>query len=264
MIYGAQKYTLLFKFKNYLSNIIHTPYFYCSAHGSYNINFIKFGQNFAVLHAQNITKSYGSLPVLKGVSLTVNKGEVVSIVGPSGAGKTTLLQILGTLDHPDSGTVTIHNTELTKLADKALSSLRNQHLGFVFQAHQLLNEFSALENVMMPALIQGVSKAEASKKAMELLKYLNMQHRADHKPQSMSGGECQRVAMARALVNAPDLVFADEPTGNLDSANSNELTDLIFKLRNERNQTFVLVTHSNEVAAKSDRVIHLQDGLIAD
>ncbi len=215
-----------------------------------------------MLEAKGIFKSYGSLPVLKDVSLSVNKGEVVSIIGPSGAGKTTLLQILGTLDNPDKGTVSVNNTVLTSMKDKALSQFRNQHLGFVFQAHQLLNEFTALENVMMPALIKGISKSEAEKKAVELLSFLNMQHRTHHKPQSMSGGECQRVAMARALVNSPDLVFADEPTGNLDSANSHELTDLIFRLRDELGQTFVLVTHSDEVAQKSDRVIQLKDGSI--
>ena len=213
---------------------------------------------------QGITKSFGSLQVLKGIDLTIGKGEVVSFVGPSGAGKTTLLQIMGTLDKADTGTVTIDGVEVSKLNERKLSAFRNLHIGFVFQFHQLLPEFTALENVMIPGIIAGSRERDVRKRAAELLDYLNLGNRADHKPAELSGGENQRVAVARALLNRPDVILADEPTGSLDSAHREELYRLFFDLRKELGQTFVIVTHDEELAKRSDRTIHLQDGRVVN
>jgi len=213
--------------------------------------------------AENITKSFGALQVLKGISLSVGKGEVVSIVGASGAGKTTLLEILGTLSTPDSGTVRLDGADVFSLSRRDLARLRNQKLGFVFQFHHLLPEFTALENVCIPAFIAGVGRRKAEARAKELLGYLNLSHRMAHKPAEMSGGEQQRVAIARAIVNSPAVVLADEPSGNLDSHNKQELHALLFKLRAEMGQTIVIVTHDEELANMCDRKIVMSDGLIS-
>ena len=215
-----------------------------------------------MIQLEGITKSFGSLHVLKGIDLTINKGEVVSIVGPSGAGKTTLLQIMGTLDKPDSGRIVLNGTEVNRLKEKELSAFRNKEIGFVFQFHQLLPEFTALENVMIPALIQGVSASEAKKKTREMLDFLGLSERASHKPAELSGGEKQRVAVARALINHPAVVLADEPSGSLDTQNKIELHRLFFDLRDKLGQTFVIVTHDEELAAQTDRTIHMIDGMI--
>lgn len=213
-----------------------------------------------MITATDINKSYGDLHVLKDVSVSIEKGEVVSIVGPSGAGKTTLLQILGTLDRPDSGSLRYGDTDVFRLKEKELARFRNEHIGFVFQAHHLLPEFTALENVCIPALIRGVPLKEASARAMELLSFMKVDHRASHKPKAMSGGEQQRVAVARALVNNPMAVLADEPSGNLDTAHARELHELFFRLRDQYNQTFVIVTHNEELASMADRKITIIDG----
>lgn len=215
-----------------------------------------------MIQLRNITKSFGSLQVLKGIDLDIQQGEVISIVGPSGAGKTTLLQIMGTLDNADSGCVVINGTDVSQLSQKALARFRNRQIGFVFQFHQLLPEFTALENVMIPALIAGRSRKEARQRAEELLKFMGLSERAGHKPAELSGGEKQRVAVARALVNKPAVVLADEPSGSLDSANKAELHALFFRLRDEMGQTFVIVTHDEQLAATTDRTIHLRDGKI--
>ena len=211
---------------------------------------------------KNITKSFGSLQVLKGIDLQIEKGEVVSIVGPSGAGKTTLLQIMGTLDTPDTGSVLIGDTDVTQLSQKEMARFRNQHLGFVFQFHQLLPEFTALENVMIPALIANRSQKETKERAKELLDFLGLSDRAEHKPNELSGGEKQRVAVARALMNKPSVILADEPSGSLDSKNKAELHQLFFDLRDQLGQTFVIVTHDEALAVLTDRTIHLKDGMI--
>lgn len=213
-----------------------------------------------MITATDINKSYGDLHVLKDVSVSIEKGEVVSIVGPSGAGKTTLLQILGTLDRPDSGSLRYGDTDVFGLKEKELARFRNEHIGFVFQAHHLLPEFTALENVCIPALIRGVPLKEASARAMELLTFMKVDHRASHKPKAMSGGEQQRVAVARALVNNPMAVLADEPSGNLDTAHARELHEFFFRLRDQYNQTFVIVTHNEELASMADRKITIIDG----
>ena len=215
-----------------------------------------------MIDIQGITKSFGSLQVLKGIDLHINKGEVVSIVGPSGAGKTTLLQIIGTLDRPDSGTVVIDQTDVTTLSQKLLSDFRNRHIGFVFQFHQLLPEFTAIENIMIPAFIAGMSKKTARSRAEELLDFMSLSDRARHKPNELSGGEKQRVAVARALVNHPAVILADEPSGSLDSKNKEELHQLFFDLRQQYGQTFVIVTHDEGLATLTDRTIHLKDGQI--
>ncbi|MBR4648723.1 MAG: ABC transporter ATP-binding protein [Bacteroidaceae bacterium] len=210
----------------------------------------------------DITKSFGDLEVLKGISLTIEKGEVVSIVGPSGAGKTTLLQIMGLLDKPSSGEVLIDGRNVTNLKARELAKVRNTQIGFVFQFHQLLPEFTARENVMIPALIAGTGRREAGRRADELLTFMGLSDRADHKPRQLSGGECQRVAVARALVNNPSIILADEPSGSLDSQNKAELHQLFFDLRDKMGQTFIIVTHDEQLAAITDRTIHLKDGKI--
>lgn len=215
-----------------------------------------------MIEAKNITKSFGSLEVLKGIDLTIRQGEVVAIVGKSGAGKTTLLQILGTLDRPDSGEVEINGTAVHTLKEKQLADFRNRNIGFVFQFHQLLPEFTALENVMIPALIARTKTSVAENRAKELLDFLNLSDRMKHKPAELSGGEKQRVAVARALINSPAVIFADEPSGSLDTAHKLELHRLFFELRNQLNQTFVIVTHDESLSGMSDRVIHMRDGLI--
>ena len=215
-----------------------------------------------MIKAQNIHKSFGEVKVLKGISLSVKRSEVVSIVGQSGAGKTTLLQILGTLSSMDSGSLTIDGKEVSQLQDNALSDFRNRHIGFVFQFHHLLPEFSALENVMLPALIAGRAKADAEQEAVKLLKMMNLAERTTHKPSALSGGEQQRVAIARALINHPSLLLADEPSGNLDSRNRDEIHSLFFRLRDELGQTTVIVTHDDGLASMADRKITMRDGKI--
>ena len=216
----------------------------------------------ALLTAQNIHKRYGSVEILKGVDVTIEKGEVVSIVGSSGAGKSTLLHILGTLDKADAGTVILNNANVTSLHGNALAHFRNQHIGFVFQFHHLLPEFTALENVSIPGWIRDVKKAGVKRRAEELLTLLGLKHRLHNKPGALSGGEQQRVAVARALINDPAIVFADEPTGNLDSANAKDLHNLFFELRKNFSQTFLIVTHNEELAQLSDRILHMKDGKI--
>lgn len=215
-----------------------------------------------MITVEHLNKSYGSLQVLRDINLTIAEAEVVSVVGASGAGKTTLLQILGTLDKPDSGKVCFGNMDVTALDEKALARFRNQNIGFVFQFHNLLPEFTALENVCLPALIAGMSMEEAKEKAMQLLKFLNVEARASHKPAQISGGEQQRFAVARALINNPAVVLADEPSGNLDTRHAEELHDLFFQLRDQYRQTFVIVTHNTSLAQKSDRQIMLKDGMV--
>jgi len=215
-----------------------------------------------MIKATGILKAYGDLKVLKGIDLEVREKEVVAIVGASGAGKTTLLQIIGTLDKPDAGTVLYHGQDVGSLSQRALASFRNLNIGFVFQFHQLLPEFTALENVSIPALIAGKSRAEAGAKASELLAFLGMRDRLDHKPSQLSGGEQQRVAVARAIVNSPSLILADEPSGNLDTENKKELHNLFFRLRDTFGHTFIIVTHDPQLAAMSDRTIRIKDGMI--
>lgn len=215
-----------------------------------------------MIQLQGITKSFGSLQVLRGIDLEIKQGEVVSIVGPSGAGKTTLLQIMGTLDRPDSGSVVIDRTEVSRLKERELAAFRNRHIGFVFQFHQLLPEFTALENVMIPAFIAGVSPSEAEVRARELLQLLGLPERAQHKPNELSGGEKQRIAVARALMNRPAVILADEPSGSLDTHNKEELHQLFFDLRDRLGQTFVIVTHDEGLAQITDRTIHLKDGAV--
>ena len=217
-----------------------------------------------MIDIKGITKSFGSLQVLKGINLHIDKGEVVSIVGPSGAGKTTLLQIMGTLDKPDSGEISVDGVDVMSLSSNKLSDFRNQHIGFVFQFHQLLPEFTALENIMIPAYIGGKGTSEAKKRALELLDFMGLADRANHKPNELSGGEKQRVAVARALINNPDVIFADEPSGSLDSHNKEELHRLFFDLRDRFNQTFVIVTHDEGLAAMCDRTLKMRDGRIID
>jgi len=215
-----------------------------------------------ILSARNIEKYYGDLHVLKGVNLDISRGEIVSMVGPSGSGKSTLLHILGTLDEPASGEILLENRQLHTLKGRSLAAFRNRHIGFVFQFHHLLPEFTALENVSIPAWIAGRKKSEVRDSARQLLEILGVGHRMENKPAALSGGEQQRVAVCRALINHPDIVFADEPTGNLDSANARELHQLFFDLRKRLNQTFLIVTHNESLAEQSDRVLHMKDGEI--
>lgn len=214
-----------------------------------------------MIKAKNITKSYGVVKVLKGIDLDIKRGEIISIVGPSGAGKTTFLQILGTLSRPDSGQILYDNKNVSKFKDKQLAAFRNNNIGFVFQFHHLLPEFTALENVCIPAFIGKVSRDQAEKKAKEILSFLKLEHRIDHKPKELSGGEQQRVAVARALINEPSVIFADEPSGNLDTENRNELHELFFSLRDKYNPSIVIVTHDNELADMADRKLTMKDGL---
>ena len=215
-----------------------------------------------MITGKNIHKKFNELEILKGVDLEIAEGEIVSIVGSSGAGKTTLLTILGTLDRPSSGSITINNEDVSRLNDKKLAAFRNQNIGFVFQFHQLLPEFSALENVCIPALIANKNKKEAEKKAEGILEFFNLKDRLNHKPSELSGGEQQRVAVARALINDPKVIFADEPSGNLDSKNAEELHQLFFKLRDDFNQTFIIVTHNADLAKMADRTLTMRDGKI--
>lgn len=215
-----------------------------------------------MITGKNIQKRYGPVEVLKGVDIEIQKGEIVSIVGPSGSGKSTLLHILGTLDKADIGTVSMNNTAISSLNGKKLAAFRNKHIGFVFQFHHLLPEFTALENVCIPGWLAGRKKKEVEEKATELLKMLGLSHRMENKPNQLSGGEQQRVAVARALINKPDIIFADEPTGNLDTSNAKDLHELFFDLRKQFNQTFLIVTHNEELARLSDRVLHMKDGKI--
>lgn len=215
-----------------------------------------------MIELDNITRSFGSLQVLKGISLNINRGEVVSITGPSGAGKTTLLQIMGSLDKPDGGRVLYDGQDITRMSEKEISAFRNRHIGFVFQFHQLLPEFTALENITIPMLIAGQGMRQANARAKELLELLGLADRADHKPAELSGGEKQRIAVARALANQPDVILADEPSGSLDTKNKEELHKLFFSLRDQLGQTFVIVTHDESLAAMTDRTIRLLDGSI--
>lgn len=215
-----------------------------------------------MIKLEGIKKSFGSLEVLKGIDLEINKGEIVSIVGPSGAGKTTLLQIMGTLDDPDAGIVQIDSTIVSRMKEKELSAFRNKNIGFVFQFHQLLPEFTALENVMIPAFIAGVSSKEANERAVKILDFMGLAERASHKPNELSGGEKQRVAVARALINDPAVILADEPSGSLDTHNKEELHQLFFELRDRLGQTFVIVTHDEGLAKITDRTVHMVDGMI--
>ena len=215
-----------------------------------------------MIKLEGITKSFGSLQVLKGIDLEINRGEIVSIVGPSGAGKTTLLQIMGTLDEPDAGTVQIDGTVVSRMKEKELSAFRNKNIGFVFQFHQLLPEFTALENVMIPAFIAGVSSKEANDRAMKILDFMGLVDRASHKPNELSGGEKQRVAVARALINDPAVILADEPSGSLDTHNKEDLHQLFFNLRDRLGQTFVIVTHDEGLAKITDRTVQMVDGMI--
>lgn len=215
-----------------------------------------------MIEIKNLTKRFGNIQVLKGIDLKVNKGEVISIVGPSGAGKTTLLQLIGTLDKPDSGSILFNGEDLCKMNSKKLATFRNQHIGFVFQFHQLLPEFTALENVTIPALIAGRNRKEAEQEALELLEMMGLKERVNHKPSELSGGENQRVAVARALINHPDVVLADEPSGSLDSKNKEELHKLFFDLRDKFGQTFIIITHDEGLASYTDRTIRMVDGII--
>ncbi len=216
-----------------------------------------------MIELDNITRSFGSLKVLKGISLKVDKGEIISITGPSGAGKTTLLQIMGSLDKPDTGRVLYDGRDITTMGEKELSSFRGSHIGFVFQFHQLLPEFTAKENIMIPMLIAGKNMHDAASRASELLEMLGLKDRSEHKPSELSGGEKQRIAVARALANKPDVILADEPSGSLDTRNKEELHNLFFKLRDMLGQTFVIVTHDESLASMTDRTIHLLDGVIS-
>lgn len=217
-----------------------------------------------MIQLEGITKSFGALQVLKGIDLSISKSEVVSIAGASGAGKTTLLQIMGTLDKPDTGSVRINNISINRMKEKELSAFRNKHIGFIFQFHQLLPEFTALENVMIPAFIAGESTKEASGRAMELLNFMGLADRASHKPGELSGGEKQRVAVSRALINNPAVILADEPSGSLDTHNKEELHRLFFDLRDKFGQTFVIVTHDEGLARITDRTVHIIDGMIKE
>ncbi|MBO7231033.1 MAG: ABC transporter ATP-binding protein [Bacteroidaceae bacterium] len=217
-----------------------------------------------MIKIDNLTKRFGDLSVLKGVSLEVKRGEVISIVGPSGAGKTTLLQLIGTLDKPDSGSIYFEGEDLSRMNSKRLATFRNKHIGFVFQFHQLLPEFTALENIIIPALIAGRDRKDAEKEALDLLKMMKLEERAGHKPSEMSGGENQRIAVARALINHPDVVLADEPSGSLDSKNKEELHKLFFDLRDKFGQTFIIVTHDEALASFTDRTIRMVDGTVAE
>ena len=217
-----------------------------------------------MIEVKGITKSFGQLQVLKGIDLHINKSEIVSIVGPSGAGKTTLLQIIGTLDRPDTGSIIIDGTDVCNIKGKKLSDFRNLHIGFIFQFHQLLPEFTAIENIMLPALIAGRAYSKVKEEAKELIDYLNLSDRAYHKPNELSGGEKQRIAVARALINKPDVILADEPSGSLDSQNKEELHQLFFDLRDRFGQTFVIVTHDEHLASLTDRTIKMRDGLLED
>ena len=217
-----------------------------------------------MIRIENLTKQFGELKVLKGVNLEVERGEVISIVGPSGAGKTTLLQLIGTLDKPTGGKIFFDGEELSRMNNRRLATFRNKHIGFVFQFHQLLPEFTALENITIPALIAGRDRKEAEKEAMELLRIMNLKERAGHKPSEMSGGENQRIAVARALINHPDVILADEPSGSLDSRNKEELHRLFFDLRDKFGQTFIIVTHDETLASLTDRTIRMVDGIIEE